>query len=265
MISYRFETGTGEQVQGWEPVVPILRIDEPLRVTCIGTGFFIHTGGILVTAAHVVRDVIDEDGKPTANLAVLQYVPPNQFVRRHVIKASWHTVEDVAVLGLQTLNHKETGAPLRNKVLRLTGRVAKAGDLVSTWAFPKSQHEYAGKSGSVSIRPKLYDGKVLEELSNRGGLLRGRCYATSLGIEGGASGGPVFDEHGHVFAINSTGFSGVEDLGFVSHIQSVGGLSVAKVMTTDGQLREQITIHSLIERGEVLVEHINRKPPQTTP
>jgi hypothetical protein len=51
MVRCWFETGTGEQVQGWEAVVPIIRVDDPLRLTCIGTGFFIHTGGLLITAA----------------------------------------------------------------------------------------------------------------------------------------------------------------------------------------------------------------------
>jgi hypothetical protein len=147
-------------------------------------------------------------------------------------------------------------------VLTLTAKVPRPGDFIATWAFPKSTHEYTDKGGCVSIAPKLYDGKMLEELPGRGGLLPGRCYATTLGIEGGSSGGPVFDEHGHVFAINSTGFSGMDDLGFVSHIQSIGGLSVASVMTTDGRLHEQIDVHSLIEQGAILVEHVNRKSPE---
>ena len=264
MVRCWFETGTGEHVQGWEAVVPILRVDErPLRMTCIGTGFFIHTGGILVTAAHVVRDVIGEDGNPTTSLMALQYLHPNQFISRFIIKACVHTVEDVAVLGVQTLSHKDTGAPLRNKVLIPTTRLPKEGDLVSTWAFPKSTSEYVGNRGQVSISAKLYDGAVRKEYSSGRDrvLLPGRCYETSLGIEGGASGGPVFDEHGHVFAVNSTGIDGT-DIGYVSHIQGVGGLSLANVMTSDGQLHECITIHSLIEHGDIPVEHVNRKSPQ---
>jgi hypothetical protein len=136
------------------------------------------------------------------------------------------------VLGVQTMSHRDTGVPLRNKVLVLTSRLPQAGDLVSTWAFPKSRHKHEGNSGHVSIAPKLYDGEVLKEYpSGRGGLLPGRCYETNLAIEGGASGGPVFDEHGHVFAVNSTGFNGT-DIGYVSHIQSIGGLSLANWQAT---------------------------------
>jgi hypothetical protein len=224
MISYRFVTGTGENVQGWEPVVPIFRVDHsPLRLTCIGTGFFIHTGGILVTAAHVVRAVIGSDGNPTATLMALQFVPPNQFIRRQVIKATFHTQADVAVLGVETLRHKDRGVPLRNKVLILTSRVPRVGDLVSTWAFPKSTSEHMGNRGCVSVFAKLYDGEVRKEYPDGRDrvLLPGRCYETNLAIEGGASGGPVLDEHGHAFAVNSTGIDGT-DIAFVSHIQSVG-------------------------------------------
>ena len=262
MVKYRFESGTGERIQGWEAVLPLLRVDMPRRLTCIGTGFYIHTGGILVTAAHVVRDLIGEDGTPTAGLAALQYVPPNQMMFRPIVKASIHAVADVAVLGVKTRYHKENGDPVRNRVMALTGRLPLAGDLVSTWAFPKPTHEQSDSGPrKISILAKLYDGEVRKEYPNGRDkvVLPGRCYETSLAIEGGASGGPVFDESGTVFAVNSTGFDGT-DIGYVSHIQSIGELSIASFLTKDGELLKAVTIKSLIEQDEILVEHINLPP-----
>jgi len=166
MIKCRFESGNGERVEGWEMVVPLLRVDMPRRLTCIGTGFYIHSSGILVTAAHVVRDLIGEDGTPNAGLAALQYVPPNQMMFRRVVKASIHAIEDVAVLGVETRCHKETDDTVRNRVLALTGRLPLLGDNVATWAFPKSLHQQLDNGRrEISITCKIYDGEVLEELA----------------------------------------------------------------------------------------------------
>ncbi|MFA6002775.1 MAG: hypothetical protein WC881_01770 [Elusimicrobiota bacterium] len=51
-------------------------------------------------------------------------------------------------------------------------------------------------------------------------MLPTACFRTSMGIKGGASGGPVFDYRGYVFAINSSGVDGTS-ISFVSSIFSV--------------------------------------------
>lgn len=264
MAQYRFKSGSGETVQGWEAIVPILRADaSPKQLTCIGTGFFIHTGGILVTAAHVVRDICGEDGQqslttegePVAGLMAMQYVPPDQMIRRDIVKVAAHLRADVAVAGVSTLLKQETGIPVRNKVLRLTAEVPTVGDYVATWAFPKSVHETKDNIGTVTIVPKFYEGKITCEYRNGRDsvMLPGPCYETNLSLEGGSSGGPVFDERGHVFAVNSTGIDG-SDIAFVSHIQSICGLPIAEYEVNDGTMIDSITIRELIARNEILVK-----------
>ena len=254
MTEYRFVTGDGEPVQGWEAIVPIFRADEFPKLICIGTGFFIHVGGILATAAHVMRDVLDKNGDPEAGLMTIQYVHPNIMIRRNITNVTMHGCADVAVAAVETLIHKETGNPLRNEAMIMTTKVPKVGDYVATWAFPKSVSTFTEKETSVSIGPKLYEGEIKEE--HRDGrdsvMLPGPCYETNLGVEKGASGGPVFDENGRVFAILSTGFEGT-DTAFISHVQSMGGLPIARMKGADGEIRENTTVGELIKRGEIHV------------
>jgi hypothetical protein len=169
----------------------------------------------------------------------LQYVHPNQFIRRFVIKACIHTVEDVAVVAVQTLSHKDTGAPLRNKVLGLTSRLPK-------WAISSrlglSQNPRTSTSAIVATCQSLRRCTMVKCGRSIPAVETEFCYPADVTRPpwrlSGASGGPVFDEHGHVFAVNSTGIDGT-NIGYVSLIQSVGGLALANVMTSDGQLHER--------------------------
>lgn len=243
--------GSGQTVQGQEAVIPILKFtDNPRRFTCIGTGFFISTSGIFATASHVLCEGIDPTN--TSALFVVHFIPPTTFIMRHISKATIHKGADVAVGVLETLISPQSGQPLRNKVLILTKQTPSLDAEIHTWAYPNALTTHEGTTGSVSIFPKLYSGKILEE--HREGrdriMLPGPCYRTDLGIEGGTSGGPVFDSNGHVFAINSTGIDGT-DIAYVSHIQSIGGLPINLYQLENGEILENITCSSLIQRGHI--------------
>lgn len=266
-LTYRkFASGTGQPLQGQEAVIPICTVDKRGRLECIGTGFFIGVHGIFVTAKHVVGEVLDEDGNPILDedknfrfgLKTFHLIPPNSIVIREIIKISFHGDDDVAVGALGTMVDQKTGEPLRNKILQLTARTPGVGERIATWAYPNSVAEYNGKEGSLSVVPKIYEGEIEDEhREGRGwGKVPGRCYQTNLGIERGTSGGPVFDDEGCVFAINSTGFDGT-DLAYVSHVQSIGGLTLPLVQTDDGKIHEKITISELIDQGSIKVAHID--------
>ena len=201
------------------------------------------------------KQQVGKDGEPISGLMTLQFVPPNQFIRRDIVKATVHTSADVAVAGVGTLKHKETGAILRNKVLRLTKVVPRVGDYVATWAFPNAVHEIKGNNGTATIIPKIYEGKITKEYRDGRDsvMMPGPCYETTLSLQGGSSGGPVFNENGFVFAINSTGLDGA-DVGHVSHIQRLGGLPVFGIKTEDGKIINNMTVHELILQGQISVE-----------
>lgn len=246
--------GSDYTVQGQEAVIPILRAtDNPRRFTCIGTGFYVSTSGIFATASHVFRDALDSTTNIMSGLLVVHFIPPTTFIMRKVSKATIHERADVAVGALETLINPQTGQPLRNKVLILTKQIPSLDAEIHTWAYPNALTTHEGTIGSVRIFPKLYSGKILEE--HREGrdriMLPGPCYRTDLGIEGGTSGGPVFDSNGHVFAINSTGIDGTE-IAYVSHIQSIGGLPINQYQLENGEILENVTCASLIQKGHIV-------------
>lgn len=256
LYATRFANIRGENAQGFEAIVPILKAENFPELRCIGTGFFIHAGGILVTAAHIVREIIDINGRPLdeRGLAVIQFSPPNFFQIRWVNKVSLHLVADVAVLCLETIYLKNKVEPLRNKVLIPTTSIPALESPISTWAFPGAIHFASDEYREITITPKVYRGRINQEhrFGRDSVMMPGPCYETTLAIEGGASGGPVFNESGHVFAVNSTGVHGT-NIGYASHIQSIGGLRIARVATSDGVIHDNITVSELINRGEISV------------
>ena len=171
MTIARFFSFEGESVQGQEAVVPICVVDNNGRIECIGTGFFIAIYGIFVTAAHVVESVIDSEGNPLIdargnsadNIFTLQFIPPSTMAVRQINKMSIHAREDVAIGSVETLLHKKTGEPLKNKVLILTTQSPEIGEQIATWAYPNSKTEIVGKDVSLSIVPKVYEGKIEAE------------------------------------------------------------------------------------------------------
>jgi hypothetical protein len=80
-------------------------------------------------------------------------------------------------------------------------------------------------------------------------MLPGPCWRTSMTIHGGASGGPVFDERGRVFAINSTGFGYVSSIVPVFEVAFKAQLEPDKdlVLTSVGQLIQRGIISLTIE------------------
>ena len=106
-----------------------------------------------------------------------------------------------------------------------------------TYAYPETEIEAGEIRQVLNFKATFYDGK-LEDCFPHG---RDRtihpepCYQTSIVTRGGASGGPVMGKDGRVFAINSTGFDGVDNVSFPSRIDEILKLEVPYIKLPDGQ------------------------------
>jgi hypothetical protein len=253
---YRFSHLSGKIAQGQEAIIPIfLATLDPRRFICVGTAFFISPHGLLATAAHVLEAAVGRKRGDEAGLAALQYWHPDQWVMREVTAGSIHSAADVGIFTLGRPMFGMSLPPGGNKIVAIANALPKAGDSIRTWAYPLV--EVTNKDVGQRIRleanivPTIYEGQVVEEMPNgRPGILKGPCYHTTLGIEGGASGGPVFDSEGRVFALNSTSYSGT-DITFVSHIQSIFELPIEGYTGKGGEVFPRITVSELIKRGEI--------------
>jgi hypothetical protein len=212
---FRSTNELGVAVDPHRAIVPVLRQAPNGDFDLVGTAFFIAQNGIIATARHVARSFQDH---PDNAMGILQLVDETSYIIRSLETGIEHNFADVAVVFTTPATHNVTKAPLMNLVCQLTTRIPKIGSRIFTFAYPKTTVLH-GKPQRMSVAPAFYDGRIVDYLPDGRDsvMVPGPCYQTSMIIHGGASGGPVFDEDGCVFAINSTGW-GTEPLSFVSSI-----------------------------------------------
>jgi hypothetical protein len=138
-----------------------------------------------------------------------------------------------------------------NKVLTLAAKPPRMGSTVCTYAYPKTVIE-PGKPQVVRFEPGFFDGVLLEHLPNGRDkvILPGPCFRTSIVTHGGASGGPVVDANGTVFAINSTGFED-DAVSYVACISQVLDLAITGIALPGDPAPRTVTVRELRERGFV--------------
>jgi len=226
----------------------------------VGTGFFIHSLGIFVTAGHVLREVLAQNAKgglqQTHGLMAI-HLHRGCYYTRAVQTCSFHEKAEVAVGVLAQMAHKDTHEPLKNSVVRLTFASEVKGARVHTYAYPNTVIEYDSTEAHNHIycSPAFYKGQITEVYPDGRDkvMLPYPCYETSMPIHGGASGGPVFNEQGHVFALNSTGYPDVPDVSFISQLDEILSLSIPNICPAPGAPPGTFTIAEIIQQGQIKV------------
>lgn len=215
----------GNIVSPEEAIFPIMKEIDKENWEIIGTDFYLTPNGVIATARHVLADVINEiRNKQKHTVFLAHFYEGNKWLARHITQAILANDADVA-LGLPAeFKHNRTGKLLRSKVLTLTTKIARTGDRITTYAYPKSYT----KRKEVQLFSDYYEGKVVKYHPNGRDrvIMPSACYQTSINILPGASGGPVFSPDGHVIGINSTSFNGQPDISFVSCISRLLRLSI---------------------------------------
>lgn len=238
-------------------VFPIVRYDPQSRMHLLGTGFFITTNGIFVTARHVLLEPFDQRGRQKYPIGILQFIKGSTYLQRPILRCTSHPRADVTVGVAAPMNRAGDGEPLSNPILTLTLIRPNLGARVVTYAYPKhSNIVLPDGTQSIQVWPTYYDGEVTEYFpaGRDRALLPAPCYQTSICVHGGASGGPVFCSSGRVFGVNSTGIGGT-DVSFVSRIDDIFGLLIHDVSIA-GAAPKPVRIHELARLG-----HISVRPP----
>lgn len=248
---FKATTGNGKDADLGHAIFPIVTQRDDGTFIPIGTGFFVAANGIFITAAHVVTAVHDHDGKVTGPFGLFQFLPGGTYYVRRIDRATRHLVADVAVGVAMPMHHKSTGAPMPNMVLRLAAQPPLLGSPICTYAYPKTT-VLGGKPQTVRFEPGYFDGSLLEHFP--GGrdniVLPGPCFRTSMVVHGGASGGPVIDQNGSVFAVNSTGFEN-DQISYVSCISPALDLAITKIKLPGDTKPRTTTLRELQDLGIV--------------
>jgi V8-like Glu-specific endopeptidase len=208
-------TKNGQKCCPTNATFPILKQLENDHWQLIGTGFFITNNGVFLTAKHVLRDVLDNSRKQTHPIAAFLFPTTGIYQIRPILKGFFNAEGDVAAGIITNTSHEEK--KLENPFYGLSLTPMKVGGKIHTFAYPETIHN----GNEIVFHGNYYAGEVKEYLPEGRDktMLPNSCYQTTMNIRGGASGGPVFNTHGVVIGINSTGFENNDSpLSYISSI-----------------------------------------------
>jgi hypothetical protein len=253
--AYGVSTADGAPADPCHSVFPIVRYDSNGRMHLLGTGFFITTVGLFVTARHVLLDTFDEKGRERYPIGIVQFHQRGGYLHRPILRCASHPTADVAVGVAAPMKSNATGLPLTNPVLTLTLVPASIDTRAVTYAYPKHANVISDSAQQINFTPAYYDGDIKEyyPYGRDRVLLPEPCYRTSILIHGGASGGPVFSRSGWVFGINSTGIDGT-DISYVSRINEIFALNIDDVAMEEGALSRTVSVIEIAQAGHIIVE-----------
>lgn len=250
-----FVNGSGQVAHPVNAVFPIFQFVPNEPWIPLGTGFFIASNGLFVTAKHVLTD--RESGELLDELVGIHVLRDRGlFGFRRIVGVQLHNSADVAVGFLEDSQSLKTGVQTINHSLLLTKRIPQANDKVVTFAIPKPTAGWVeGGMIELTFAPRLIQG-VIEEHYPDGRdriLMPSHCFQTSMELQGGASGGPVFFGDGFVFGVNSTGFDGTP-VSFVSSITDILSLLVRNVgLASERSLRSEISMQEIADEGYIQI------------
>jgi hypothetical protein len=240
---------SGQQAAGDGTIFPICKLKDDDTLRLIGTGFFIATNGLFVTAEHVLRG---EAGP----LYVAHFLENGEYYLRHVMRASLSSESDFAVGALLPMTSKTTGEMLKNTILNLSAHVPAVGETISTFAYPETEMHYGGSPSSINFVSNWYHGTVSDVFPQGAALLKSPAVAAHMQSLGGCSGGPVFSplSGGGVIGINSAGVE--NEFNMVSLTSALLDVSFFDV-TVEGQHYPHITVQQLVDLRHVLLSSDN--------
>lgn len=149
-----------------------------------GSGFFISKSGYIVTNHHVIND---------ANEIEIEYKfnEKNYIYKAEVVQMD--PSNDLAILKINDKSFKDLSYIPYN----LKTKISDTGTSVFALGFPMA---LSGMGKEI----KFTDGKISSKTGYEGDI---RTYQTSTPIQGGNSGGPLFDYSGNLIGINSSKIS----------------------------------------------------------
>lgn len=243
--------GSGALIEPHTCIFPIMK---PVAggAKIVGTGFFVTMLGHFATAKHVVLDVIDpKTGAQNGTLFAAHFVEGASVLIRNITKVSYHNHSDIAIGKMDFHVMKDSGKPLVNRVPTFTTTPPAVGSKVVTYAYPESDALFI-PGESAGFRPMYYGGELIEhsEAPRDSVMVSWPHYATSINVLGGASGGPVFNDKGRVFAVNVVG--GYEDLSYMARVAELADLDVPDFPPPAVGQPAPRTVRDLVAAGHML-------------
>jgi hypothetical protein len=205
MKNWRFRSEKGEEVHPASFIFPLTSLytpNEPYEV--IGTGFLILKPGTFLTARHCLYN---SQGDPWTDFTGL--VPDDSGFK--ALSMKWLIVFANTDLAIGQLEMNDLD--FNHKVVALSKRQPKQNEEIAHWGCDKSEIELVQTEGNKDTltgqyKVQPYEGKFEGYHPCGISISKWPCYQTTAEFPNAASGGPVSDATGRVFAINSTSSEG---------------------------------------------------------
>lgn len=192
-------------------IVPIFTVNLETKVPeILGTGFFIHGDGYVVTAKHVVED---NKGILHQTLYAVQSISEDSRHVRVGETVFTHDFADIAIIKFGKCKNLLNGdyyEPFIAPSFYFNINPIKLELGVKTYAFPGGKHTPFGDQFKLSFGGKWHKGEIFQKHTEGTAKVKNICFAAHMDISGGTSGGPVLYD-GKVIAINSASYPAFED------------------------------------------------------
>lgn len=244
----------GSEGQIHTVVFPILKDREPEGLELLGTGFFISKAGHFVSARHVLKDIINEDGEQSGWLRVVHFVQDIEVLVRPLTRISVNENSDIGIGLVKYLGHAETGRFLGNRVAHLTTSPPALGSPIVSYGYPDSSRTFV-KEETGKIVAKPYQG-TLQEVSDypRDTVMVPYPYFRGdFEAKPSLSGAPVFDGKGRVFGVVTTSFKEADGSYRITYMSRIIDLLELRAPMPSGEnlKEEELTIQQMAQRGIV--------------
>jgi Trypsin-like peptidase domain len=239
---------------------PLLTHNSSGRWELVGTGFYVSSDGLFITARHNICHVFRE-GRQVAPLVILHFhsatglFGPSEVLFRPIAQCWMSSDADLAFGVAAPATNNQTGEVLRNWCWDLSWATPTVGNSVGTYAFPR--HQFSADNESVQFHPELYPGKILEVGAYRDRVMISFPYlCVDCRIHGAASGGPIVVNDGKVVGINCTEFTNDQSPGpgYGVQVQCLKGAYIDDAMLADDSSPRRVTFDELVRANCIRVD-----------
>jgi hypothetical protein len=95
---FGFKIGDGALVDGSPAVFPIIKTNPDSTIDLLGTGFFIATVGVFVTAKHVLQAALEpRTGRQLFPISTVHFYEEGRYLFRPIPRCAFHPSDDLTV------------------------------------------------------------------------------------------------------------------------------------------------------------------------